>query len=176
MPFKSKAQMRWMFAAEDRGEVPKGTAKRWLEHTKSVKKLPARVKKSSAKDEILQQLALFSDDLVRTPPGGFIRVGESIRDFLRRDPREAVMNETKLGPTDSVLDKLTNAAENIIEGISITMSDPDSRRDVIRASILGAGAGAGINLITGAPVSRGLVIGGLLGAGASLLSKHYNLI
>lgn len=40
MPFKSEAQRRWMYAAEDRGEVPKGTAKRWEKHTKR-KKLPA---------------------------------------------------------------------------------------------------------------------------------------
>lgn len=42
MPFKSKSQQRWMFAAEERGEVPKGTAKRWAEHTPSIKKLPEK--------------------------------------------------------------------------------------------------------------------------------------
>lgn len=40
MPFKSKAQQRFMFAAEDRGEVPEGTAERWAHHTKNIKKLP----------------------------------------------------------------------------------------------------------------------------------------
>lgn len=44
MPFKSKRQQRFMFAAEARGEVPKGTAKRWAEHTPSIKKLPERVR------------------------------------------------------------------------------------------------------------------------------------
>lgn len=43
MPFKSKAQQRFMFAAEDRGEVPKGTAKRWAKHTESIKDLPEKV-------------------------------------------------------------------------------------------------------------------------------------
>lgn len=47
MPFKSKAQQRWMFAAESRGEVPKGTARRWAHHTDDIKKLPEHVKKSS---------------------------------------------------------------------------------------------------------------------------------
>ena len=42
MPFKSKAQQRWMFAAEQRGELPKGTARRWAHHTKNLKRLPAR--------------------------------------------------------------------------------------------------------------------------------------
>lgn len=45
MPFKSKAQQRWMFAAEARGEVPKGTAKQWADETPNIKKLPERVKR-----------------------------------------------------------------------------------------------------------------------------------
>ena len=47
MPFKSKAQQRFMFAAEERGEIPKGTAKRWAKHTPNIKKLPERKKKAS---------------------------------------------------------------------------------------------------------------------------------
>lgn len=43
MPFKSKAQQRFLFAAEARGDVPKGTAKKWAEHTKNIKKLPEHV-------------------------------------------------------------------------------------------------------------------------------------
>jgi hypothetical protein len=46
-PFKSDAQRKWMFAAEDRGEVPKGTADRWAKHTKNIKKLPEYVKKAN---------------------------------------------------------------------------------------------------------------------------------
>lgn len=45
MPFKSKAQQRWMFAAESRGEVPKGTAERWANETPSIKSLPEKKKK-----------------------------------------------------------------------------------------------------------------------------------
>jgi len=45
MPFQSKAQQKWMFTAESRGEVPKGTAERWAKHTPDIKGLPARVKK-----------------------------------------------------------------------------------------------------------------------------------
>ena len=45
MPFKSKSQQKWMFAAEARGEVKKGTAKRWAKHTPSIKALPEKVKK-----------------------------------------------------------------------------------------------------------------------------------
>lgn len=40
MPFKSKAQQRYMFAAESRGELKPGTARRWAHETKNMKKLP----------------------------------------------------------------------------------------------------------------------------------------
>ena len=32
-----------MFAAEARGEVPKGTSERWAHHTKNIKNLPEHV-------------------------------------------------------------------------------------------------------------------------------------
>jgi len=44
VPFKSKAQRRWMHAAEARGEVPKGTASRWEHETKD-ESLPERAMK-----------------------------------------------------------------------------------------------------------------------------------
>jgi hypothetical protein len=47
MPFKSKAQQRFMFAIEAAGELPQGTAHRWARHTKNIKKLPEHVKKAS---------------------------------------------------------------------------------------------------------------------------------
>lgn len=47
MPFKSKAQMRAFYAMEDRGELPKGTADRWREHTPNINKLPERKRPKS---------------------------------------------------------------------------------------------------------------------------------
>lgn len=46
MPFKSKDQQSWMFAAQKRGELPKGTAEKWAKHTPDMKKLPERVHNS----------------------------------------------------------------------------------------------------------------------------------
>lgn len=43
MPFKSKAQQKFMFAAQARGDVPKGTAEKFAAETKSIKKLPETV-------------------------------------------------------------------------------------------------------------------------------------
>jgi len=37
-----------MFAAESRGELPKGTARRWAHETKDIKKLPERKHKKEA--------------------------------------------------------------------------------------------------------------------------------
>lgn len=44
---KSKAQQRWAFAAERKGELAPGTAKRWAKSGKEYKSLPARINKTS---------------------------------------------------------------------------------------------------------------------------------
>jgi hypothetical protein len=46
-----------MFAAEERGDVPKGTAKRWAHHTKDIKHLPEKKKgkKMKKKGELVLQ-------------------------------------------------------------------------------------------------------------------------
>lgn len=48
MPYKSQAQRRFMYAAESRGDVSKGTAERWSAETPNEKKLPERVKAKKA--------------------------------------------------------------------------------------------------------------------------------
>lgn len=42
MPFKSKSQQRFLYAAEARGDVPKGTSARFSKETKSFSKLPEK--------------------------------------------------------------------------------------------------------------------------------------
>ena len=54
MPFKSKAQQRYMFAAEERGDIEEGTASRWAKETKNIKDLPEKAK--SAKRAALSRL------------------------------------------------------------------------------------------------------------------------
>jgi hypothetical protein len=49
-PFKSKAQQKFMFAAEARGDIKKGTAKRWAEHTPDIKDLPEKIEKKANED------------------------------------------------------------------------------------------------------------------------------
>jgi len=45
VPFRSKAQMRFMHAAEAAGEIAQGTADRWADETPNIKQLPEKVKK-----------------------------------------------------------------------------------------------------------------------------------
>jgi hypothetical protein len=45
MPFRSKAQLRLFAIKEDKGELPKGTFARFLKETKSVSRLPERLKR-----------------------------------------------------------------------------------------------------------------------------------
>lgn len=45
MPFKSKAQVRKFGAMMRRGEISKKKFKEWAHATKSIKRLPERVKK-----------------------------------------------------------------------------------------------------------------------------------
>jgi len=40
MPFKSKSQQRFMFAAAGRGEIPKKTVMEFAHATKNIKNLP----------------------------------------------------------------------------------------------------------------------------------------
>jgi len=56
MPFKSKRQQRFMFAAEDRGDMPKGTARRWAHETPNLKKLPEKAKEKKAFAVIAREL------------------------------------------------------------------------------------------------------------------------
>ena len=48
MPYKSKAQQRFMYAAEAKGDVEPGTASQWSKETKDIKGLPERVKAKKA--------------------------------------------------------------------------------------------------------------------------------
>jgi len=62
MPFRSKSQQRWMFAAEARNELPKGTARRWAKETKKQKggftALPEKVPQTEKTAADLARIAL----------------------------------------------------------------------------------------------------------------------
>lgn len=66
MPYKSKAQQRFMFSAESKGDVPKGTAERWAKHTKNIKKLPENVSDKKKQEKKAAQTDAFNDSGYRT--------------------------------------------------------------------------------------------------------------
>ena len=47
VPYRSASQRRFMYAAEARGDVPKGTAGEWEKHTPKDKPLPEKVSKKN---------------------------------------------------------------------------------------------------------------------------------
>jgi hypothetical protein len=61
MPFRSKAQQKWMFAAESRGEVKPGTARKWAHATQeqggkdAIEHLPEHVKKASINSSAINE-------------------------------------------------------------------------------------------------------------------------
>ena len=65
MPYKSKAQQRYFFAAESRGELPSGIARRWANETPNIKKLPERKMKKEA--------MFFEEQLQRITDGMFMK-------------------------------------------------------------------------------------------------------
>ena len=56
MPYRSKKQMRFFFAKEARGELPKGTAEEWAHKTPSIKKLPEQVRNRRRRKAIRKML------------------------------------------------------------------------------------------------------------------------
>ena len=73
MPFKSKAQQRWMYAAEDRGEVPEGTAEEWSDET-DFDEIPEKVKKKEkrAHVEMAEEIAFdILEKAAAASRGGF---------------------------------------------------------------------------------------------------------
>lgn len=68
MPYKSKAQMRAFFAMEDRGELPKGTARKWAKETKNIESLPERKMKKEA---------MFFGEREEVEDGNFMKLAQS---------------------------------------------------------------------------------------------------
>lgn len=74
MPFKSESQRRFFHAAEQRGDLPKGTAAKWEEHTKN-KQLPEKVMEKSAFEIGFEKKAF-------APLMAMGRLGKSVSGFM----------------------------------------------------------------------------------------------
>ncbi len=114
MPFKSKSQQRFLFAAESRNDVPKGTAERWAKETPDIKKLPERVRKKSAAYEIGVELALTDTGLLKTAAAAAVSTsvvpgiqrllgsaGKGLKDFFTAKRVRETLKD--LGQTSEIL-------------------------------------------------------------------------
>lgn len=126
MPFKSKAQMRWMFAAEDRGEVPEGTAERWAHHTSDTKSLPEHVDGKDKKDKKKGKKKAAGDDLYQFMPADvqFERRQQAISRLSAMGKGASVVKTAAIDSDDSTassdshdggkIGKMGSAAENTV--------------------------------------------------------------
>lgn len=85
MPFKSKAQQRFMFAAEAKGDLPQGTARRWA-HETDMKNLPERKKEARITARGLNKLVYLLDKLEDTDTN----VAKNILDLHNQEKKAAV--------------------------------------------------------------------------------------
>ena len=105
MPFKSEAQRKWMFAAQARGELPKGTAERWQRETKN-KNLPEHVKKKKKRitKKGFYYLGFhdgFLEKISSGYSGAFIpnqKIVDKINNFLDTHTVEGIIRKIKNDP------------------------------------------------------------------------------
>lgn len=107
MPFRSKAQMRYFFAAERRGELPKGTARRWAHETPNLKSLPERVSKKKKKGFTYEQINLgFATDTKNQEESGKQEKQQSEQERYEeslRNYRKAYIRAKLVGPLIGLL-------------------------------------------------------------------------
>jgi hypothetical protein len=110
MPFKSKAQQRFMFAAEDRGELPKGTAKEWADATEKkkggIEALPEKVKmKKSAGEMAKIALTRYQKEYYKDPREFYNNLGSKLRgnsaDLFKAVGLADDLKEVGIGPLPS---------------------------------------------------------------------------
>ena len=106
MPIVSKAQRRWMHAADARGELPEGMVEHWEDATPKGKKLPERLhsKKKGKMSDGLKKVAVelyrealitANADMQTAVPGSELRSNASTGQAKGRATRTGVLNENK---------------------------------------------------------------------------------
>lgn len=97
MPFKSRSQQKWMFSAQSRGDLPKGTAERWAHHTKNIKKLPEHVKKAFIVSFEKEAAGLASSTLDKA---GLLALGAPVAYHTVKAIRKGDTTEAAMGATE----------------------------------------------------------------------------
>jgi hypothetical protein len=109
MPIKSKSQQRLLFAKEKRGELPEGTAERWVEHTPgSLKDLPERLHPKKKKGHTKQAFTEgLKETLKKIKPEHYDKAGlallaaapayHTVKAVKENKPGEAALGASELG-------------------------------------------------------------------------------
>jgi len=119
MPFKSKAQMRYFFAAEKEGKLPTGTARRWAHESKDagvdLKKLPEKKKEESSGNRKMDKkevLAKIKEKIKKEAT-----VGTNTANALAK-PKKAISNLGVKVPSRQVIgrSKAFDPKESLLSG------------------------------------------------------------
>lgn len=106
MPFKSKAQMRLIYAKEKAGELPKGTADQWAKETKDIDNLPEKV--SSVMEGFFDEMQKIASKIPMSI-SKTITLGK-IPPKRRISQEEIVDHATKPAVTDTIVKRTKNVA------------------------------------------------------------------
>ena len=150
MPFKSKAQQRFMFAAEAQGKLKPGTARKWAHETKDMKKLPEHVKKAAFEAAFFDELDKLAAKTV-VSDGRIKRVVNTslMKDRLRwkemATPKPAKVSEVQsidrpVGQLSKPLTKMAGIPRGL-SNLSNTLSAGHLLRRRVRAHSFGRAAG-----------------------------------
>jgi hypothetical protein len=144
MPFKSKAQQRFMFAAENRGEVPKGTAERWAKYTPDIKALPEYKKTASEiADAVIEKIAMSNEEWdarFLTPHGKTREDFDRAVELSRQKQLQGLAWGAPIG-----------AGVGGLFGLGYALAS--KRPGKVVPSLVGAGIGGGVGGLTGALVN-----------------------
>lgn len=170
MPFKSKAQQRFMFAAESKGELPKGTAKRWAHHTPDIKALPEHAPKAAPTPVKAATAPRISDKtrltlvrLSQSAQHSVDRSGASWEGRAQISRKEALLREVM---------KFADAGDgSVLEGIFGMGGETPNAQDTGKSRAQAPGLNPGVPLAQ--PSTSGTPTGGTpAGAGTSMDSSH----
>lgn len=152
MPFKSKSQQRFMFAAESRGDLPKGTAKRWAEHTPDIGKLPEKKHKSRSEKKAEFVNAFVSNFYAKLDISKEAAAKSPMVDALRS---AVITGLNKVAAAAAPVGTPSEAAQAVSEAAKTIRAVVKDKPSVVNEVALGVGAP--------------FVLGGLAGAGLSRL-------
>ena len=148
MPFSSEAQRRFMYWAEKEGKVPKGTVKKWEEHTKK-KNLPEKVKKALENPVMSKFISLFdnnedlndenNNNLLKVVDFYFNKLDNDIYKTLTMELEEDMnKSDENVGKHNFVSDDVFNPME-LKAGIAVELehtSDPELAKKIAKDHLM----------------------------------------